>query len=231
MQELAKAFPDVSMMYLGDHARAPYGDRSPEEIREFTGEAIDWLFAQGCDQVLLACNTASAATRGTLDDDRVLGIVDPTKEWLAKQESENVGLLATTATVASGVYHDAVAYQHSCPAWVLFIEKGNPQSDGAREVVARDVHALIDGRDIKTIVLACTHYPYFHDLLAEILPSDVQVVDQGEMVADWLKQHASPQPADGERSLQFFTTDDPQEVSRRAADFFGAPVTFQKAEF
>ncbi|MBT4857149.1 glutamate racemase [Candidatus Uhrbacteria bacterium] len=228
-QTLSKAFPHVSMMYLGDHARSPYGDRPVNEIEQYTKECVDWLFAQGCDQVLLACNTASAVALDYLDDDRVIGIIEPTRDWLSTRDKEDIGLLATTATVTSGVYSDVVAYQHSCPAWTLFIEKGNPKSEGAKEVVTRDVNTLIEGRELNTVVLACTHYPYFHDLLAEILPSDVTVVDQGDMVANWLKDHNRPAQTDGDSALQFFTTDDPIEVSRRAADFFGSPVTFQKA--
>ena len=230
MRSLVEAFPNVSMLYLGDHARAPYGDRTPEEIRQFTHEAIDWLLEQGCDRILLACNTASAVTKGTLGDKPLTGIVEPTLAWLAGQSKDHTGLLATTATVASGIYDGSVAQQRSCPAWALFIEKGDPQSEGAKEIVRRDAQALLDGGEVKTVVLGCTHYPYFHDVLADVLPEDVKVVDQGSIIVDWLREDGRLKAEHGERFLQFFTTGDPLDVSARAGELFGSDVTFKKAD-
>lgn len=237
LREIVKAFPQADVLYLGDHARAPYGDRDSEEIRRFTKEAVDWLFTQGCDEILFACNTASSVVLPKLNDARVFGIVEPTREWLASRRDRYVGLLATNATVDSGAYTDAVAVEQACPAWSILIERGDARSDEAKAVVKEDVDRLfVTDSTIDTIVLACTHYPIFHAYVEQALGNhldgrreerSVQVVDQGQMLVDWMRA-SGRELVTTTAGVRFCTTGDPERVASTAEQAFGVPVRFEK---
>lgn len=230
LRSMVDAFPSADVLYLGDHARAPYGDRSDEEIARFTHEAVDWMFAQGCDRILLACNTASAIALQERKDDRIFGIVSPTTEWINRQSDSVIGLLATQATIRSGLYAGVGAHM-SCPAWVMLLEDGDARSEEAERVVSGDIMRLHDIEDrIDTIVLACTHYPAFHDFVeaaAKSFNPSARVVDQGAMVVDWVHKNGhAPEGGHGERL--FFTSGDPKKAAKTAEHAFGQPVSYTK---
>jgi len=228
LREVVNAFPGADLMYLGDHARAPYGDRDPKEIKTFTKEAVAWLFAQGCDEILFACNTASSIVLPELNDDRVFGIVEPTLAWLDGQRDRHIGLLATQATVDSGAYASSVAVEQACPAWSILIENGDARTDEAREVVARDVERLFaTDANIDAIVLACTHYPIFHEYVVDALPRPMPVMYQGQMLVDWMKMFSRNRVA-GKKRRVFFTTGNPDKIVLTAAQAFGTEVRFEK---
>ena len=146
LREIRKELPQYDYIFLGDNARAPYGNRSYQLVYEFTLQAVKYLFNRGCHLVILACNTASAkALRSiqqrdlaTLDPSRrVLGVIRPTVEEIGNiTKSRKVGLFGTPGTVQSlsydieiGKMHpDIKVYSHACPMWVPLVE--NRESDG-----------------------------------------------------------------------------------------------------
>ena len=149
LKELRRALPDADYLSLGDHARAPYGTRSFRLVYEFTLQAVQKLFEQGCHLVILACNTASAkALRSIQQRDlplidptrRVLGVIRPTVEAVgSRTHSGAVGLFATPGTVASGSYEIEIdkhspgtrVYTHACPMWVPLVENLEAEYPGA----------------------------------------------------------------------------------------------------
>ena len=161
LADLQRALPQADFLYLGDNARAPYGTRSFDAVYRFTLQAVEWLFAQGCPLVILACNTASAkALRNIQQRDlprldpnrRVLGVIRPTAEAVgALSRTGVVGVLGTPGTVASGSYDIEIAKLHpgfrvvaeAAPMWVPIVEQGFADSDGAdwfvREAVDRTI--------------------------------------------------------------------------------------------
>jgi len=247
-RSIADALPQYDYLYLGDNARAPYGNRSFETVYEYTLECVQWFFEQGCPLVILACNTASAKALRTIQQKylpayapgkRVLGVIRPTAEVVGQYtRTGHVGVLGTKGTVSSGsylkeignFYPEVKVYQQACPLWVPFIESGDYKGEGVDYYIKRDLDALFaQASDIDTLLLACTHYPLLEDKIRKYLPADVRLVTQGPIVASSLSGYLLRHPEiDGElskgSSRSFFTTDSASDFEEHATSFFGEEV-------
>ena len=216
LNHIRQRLPQYNYLYLGDNARAPYGTRSFDVIYEYTLQAVNYLHQQGCDLIILACNTASAKALRTIQQNdinpdklRVLGVIRPTVELVpTRTRTNHIGVLATPGTVASESYvielqkqnSKLIITQQACPMWVLLIESGEHLSEGADYFVEKYLTELLE-RDpkIDTIILGCTHYPLLQDKIEKFLAVQtiteqaVSVIAQGEIVAeslaDYLERH------------------------------------------
>jgi glutamate racemase len=242
--------PQYDYIYLGDNARAPYGNRSFETVHEYTWECVQWFFKMGCPLVILACNTASAKALRTIQqqdlpvqypEKRVLGVIRPTAEVVGDfTKTKSVGVLGTKGTVASGSYlieihnffPDVKVYQVACPSWVQLIEDNEHNSPGADYFVKKYIDELMSmSGDIDTILLACTHYPLLMDKIKKFLPQGrhIEVVAQGEIVSTGLEDYLKRHPEIDEKltknaSIEFYTTDNPSGFDEQATVFFGKKV-------
>ncbi len=212
LRQLRQAHPEYDYIYLGDNARAPYGTRSFELVYQFTLEAVERLFTEGCHLVILACNTASAkALRSIQQRDlpgidpkrRVLGVIRPTVEVLGQlSKTGHIGILGTPGTVASQSYEleiaklhpDFQAFTHACPMWVPLVEYHESAHPGADYFVKKDIEALLAmSGAIDTIVLGCTHYPMLLPKIKKYVPEGITILSQGDLVAaslgDYLRRH------------------------------------------
>jgi glutamate racemase len=248
MKEIVKKLPAYDYMYLGDNARAPYGNRSFETVYRYTLQCVEWFFEQGCPLVILACNTASAKALRTIQQhdlpklcpqNRVLGVIRPTTEIIGNYtKSRKIGILATNGTVQSGSYlieiqkffPEIKVYQEACPMWVPIIENNEHLKPGADYFVKKHVqHIMATDKDIDTLLLACTHYPLLRDKIVQYLPAGVSVVSQGEIVAgsleDYLQRHAEIESRCSKQGYRmFYTTDSTEDFDNHASIFFGEPV-------
>ena len=248
-RSIAKQLPRYDYIYLGDNSRAPYGNRSFKTIHQYTWECVQWLFDKGCPLIILACNTASAKALRTIQQKdmkdldpskRVLGVIRPTAEVIGNYStSKQIGVLGTNGTVQSGSYLFEIekffphlkVYQQACPLWVPLIESGEYEKPGSDYFVKEYLDQLMaQSADIDTILLACTHYPLIQDKIKAYLPQNVQVIAQGDIVAqslaDYLQRHPQlEQKLSKSGKREFFTTDDTAEFDRHASRFFSAPVT------
>lgn len=212
-RSIKDALPEYDYLYLGDNARAPYGGRSYESIREYTWQCVQWMFAQGCPLVILACNTASArALRsiqqqelpGRYDDKRILGVIRPTAEVIGSYtHTDHVGILGTVGTVNSGSYLKEIAkffpklnvYQQACPLWVPIVEAGEHEGAAAGIITEKYLSDLLSqSADIDTVLLACTHYPLLAPKILEFLPEGISLIAQGNIVADSLRDYLERHP-------------------------------------
>jgi glutamate racemase len=247
-RSIAAMMPQYDYVYLGDNARAPYGNRSFETVHEYTLQCVQWFFDMGCPLVILACNTASAKALRTIQqrdlpgmgpDKRVLGVIRPTAEVIGNYtRTMSIGVLGTRGTVTSGSYEieinkffpDVKVHSMGCPMWVPIIENGEYESRGADYFVEKYLDELMIGApNIDTILLACTHYPLLIDKIRKFLPTSVQVVAQGGIVADSLSFYLTKHTEMEQRltkngSMRFFTTDDREDFDRHGSAFFGRPV-------
>lgn len=245
LKELVGRLPDYDYIYLGDNARAPYGNRSFETVYQYTLQCVQWLFDQGCPLVILACNTASAKALRTIQqldlpriapDNRVLGVIRPTTEVVGGySKTGKVGILATRGTVLSESYKIEIAkffpevevFQQPCPLWVPLIENNEHDKPGADYFVKTYTDQLLARcGDIDTVVLACTHYPLLKDKIAARLPTGSTLISQGEIVAhslaDYLQRH--PEMASrlsAGRTVRFYTTDSTEDFDSHASIFYG----------
>ena len=248
LKEIVQTLPEYDYIYLGDNARSPYGTRSFDAVYHFTLECVKKLFGMGCHLVILACNTASAKALRTIQqkdlliidpERRVLGVIRPTAEIIGNfTKTKCIGILGTQGTVTSLSYlmeiekffPDVNVYQEACPLWVPLIENNEHTSDGADYFVKKHIDHLIQkGTDIDTIVLGCTHYPLLLDKIKKYTPNHIQIISQGEIIAESLKNYLYRHPEmdlkcskNGERL--FYTTDTPEMFDRQASIFFGQEI-------
>jgi glutamate racemase len=248
LKEIVNRLPQYDYIYLGDNARAPYGNRSFDTVYRYTLECVKWFFDQGCPLVILACNTASAKALRTIQQNdlpkiapgkRVLGVIRPTTEMIGKySETKSVGILATNGTVSSNSYPleiekffpDVKVYQEACPMWVPLVENNEHHSHGADFFIKKNIHNIFEkGEQIDVILLACTHYPLLKEKIEEYLPVGVKLLSQGEIVAEslagYLHRHPEIEKSCSKNGQQsFYTTDSVEDFDNHASIFYGEPV-------
>ena len=245
---IAEKLPDYNYIYLGDNARSPYGDHSFDTVYQYTLECVEWLFQQGCPLVILACNTASAKALRSIQqldlpkkypNHRVLGVIRPTAEVIGEMsQTKSIGVLGTRGTVKSESYlieinkffPDVEVYQQSCPMWVPLIENNEHESEGADYFVKKYIDELLEqSPTIDTILLACTHYPLLAPKIKQILAPQVQLVAQGDIVADSLVAYLARHPEietllAKDANQTFYTSGDTEAFNAHASVFLGTAL-------
>ena len=246
LKELVNELPEYDFMYLGDNARAPYGNRSFDTVYQYTWQAVQWFFKQGCPLVILACNTASAKALRTIQqknlphhfpNKRVLGVLRPTTETIGNFSSTgHIGILGTAGTINSNSYLIEIekffpqlkVFQQACPMWVPLIENNEHDNPGADYFVQEYLDDLFaQSNKIDTLLLACTHYPLLMQKIQAFIGSNIQIITQGKIVAQSLKNYLKRHPEIDARCKKqgqktFFTTDDCYMFNTQASLFFGA---------
>lgn len=249
LKEIVHQLPQYDYLYMGDNARAPYGPRSFDTVYQYTFEAVQWFFTQGCELVILACNTASAKALRTIQqkdlpfidpNKRVLGVIRPTTEIIGQySKSGKVGILGTAGTILSNSYPIEITkffphiqvYQEACPMWVPLIENNEYNEPGADYFVQKHLRQLLhNSNEIDTILLACTHYPLLLNKIGQMIPDNITVVSQGEIVAqslaNYLTKHTDLDKKISKNSqIDFYTTDSNIDFDNHAGVFFRRSVT------
>lgn len=249
---IRQLLPQYDFLYLGDNARAPYGPRSFDVVYEFTRQAVIRLFQEGCQLVILGCNTASAkALRSIQQNDlpfidtrrRVLGIIRPTAEVIGSlTESRHVGILATEGTIKSNSYNLEIKKLHpdikvsgvACPFWVPLVEYNEADSPAADYFVEKQINELMrKDPEIDTVILGCTHYPLLMSKILKYIPRGVRVVPQGEYVADSLRSYFLNHPEMEQLcskggNVRYLTTENPDKFSESAMLFLHERIEVEK---
>lgn len=254
LKDIAALLPQYDYLYLGDNARTPYGSRSFETVYHYTLECVKWFFEQGCSLVILACNTASAKALRTIQqkdlpvlapNKRVLGVIRPTAEIIGQYSlSKQIGILGTQGTVLSQSYPieiqkffpEVTVWQQACPMWVPLIENNEHLNEGANYFVDKYIQKLLQqNANIDTILLACTHYPLLYPKIKAALPAHIQVIMQGNIVAQSLQNYLQRHPEIEAKCTQngrqaFYTTDDDSIFEQQATLFYGSAITAQQID-
>src|SRR5450432_1248694 len=244
LKSIVEKLPAYDFIYLGDNARAPYGNRSFETVYQYTRECVQWFFSRGCPLVILACNTSSAKALRTIQQQdlvesgtasRVLGVIRPTTEIAGLlSKTGKVGILATSGTVNSESYvleikkffPDIQVFQQACPLWVPLIENNEHEGPGADFFVKKYADELLEqSPEIDTVLLACTHYPLLMKKLRKYFPGTIQLVAQGDIVGEslvkYLKNHPEIESRCSKQARRaFYTTDDTLDFDRHAGYFY-----------
>lgn len=240
---IRQLLPQYDFLYLGDNARAPYGPRSFDVVYEFTRQAVLKLFQEGCQLVILGCNTASAKALRTIQQidlphidprRRVLGIIRPTAEVIGSlTQSRHVGVLATEGTIKSESYTleikklfpDITVSGVACPFWVPLVEYNEADSPGADYFVKKRIDQLMAADpQIDAIILGCTHYPLLMPKIKKYAPAHVRIIAQGDFVAGSLQDYFSRHPemeqaCSKQGTVRYLTTENPNKF-RESAQLF-----------
>jgi glutamate racemase len=236
---LSRRLPAEQILYLGDTARVPYGNKSPETVQRYTRECARFLLHRRIKALVVACNTASALALPALLTELsvpTLGVLQPgARRACALSASGRIGVIGTDATIRSGAYAaairearpEAVVTAIACPLFVPLAEEGWVEGDVARLVAQRYLSGFAQA-DIDTLVLGCTHYPLLKGVIAEVLGPSIRLVDSAEAVADEsakVLESAGLQAA-GPRSAEhhFYVTDSSRRFAEVGSRFLGTPL-------
>ena len=191
-RRVLQLLPQANLLYFADTAHVPYGDKTPEQVRHYALSISRFLISQGAQMLVFACNTTSAlaldTARGCFDVP-IFGVIRPGAREAAAQSSGKVGVLATAATVQSGVYTrvlheyraDLEIQEIGCPAFVPLVESQQTQSIEAREA-CKHYLAPLQRFGADTVVLGCTHYPLLLPALQSVAP-EIRFIDPAMAVA------------------------------------------------
>ncbi len=228
---LTRRLPAESILYLGDTARLPYGDKSPRTVRRYTRRNVDFLIARGVKAVVVACNTASALALEELDYALpIWGVVEPGAAAAVEATRGRVGVIATESTIRSDAYGRAIrrldpsleVFGRACPLFVPLVEEGWSDDPISEQIAERYLASLLE-KDVDTLVLGCTHYPLLKPVLKRVA-GDVCLVDSAETVTrevarglDALRL-AAERPSAAADSHHFCVTDSGEHFARVAKD-------------
>ncbi len=202
LRAVRERLPGEHLVYLGDTARVPYGNKSQATVERYSVEDAQFLLNQGVKMIVVACNTASAlaapALRAQFPDVPLLGMIGPgARAAVAATKNRRIGIIATSATIGSGAYTQRIrdllseagddAPVHivgrACPLFVPLVEEGETDSEITRLVAAKYLKSLREEEEIDTLVLGCTHYPLLRKVIAETVGPGVTLVDSADAAA------------------------------------------------
>lgn len=259
-KEVLRVMPEYQLLYLGDTARTPYGNRSQELIYQFTKQAVDYLLKQGCQLVILACNTASAEALKKIQQEwlpenypgfsseagpsrRVLGVIRSIAEKAAQEsKSGRIGVVGTRSTVKSDAYKRELKIQspkievisQECPLLVPLIEEGWLNKPETAKILRGYLRPLKQ-KKIDTLILGCTHYPMLLKKIREICGKNINVLDSGEIVAYKLKDYLAKHPEIEKNIIKgkdhkFLVTDLTDIFQKNAESWLGQKIKLEKID-
>ena len=237
LKSLIKAFPTQEFIYLGDTARLPYGSKSPETIRKYALQNIQFLAARNVQAVVVACNSASTQiNEDQIDGLPVYNVIDPGVSLaLEKTSTGRIGLIGTRATVESQVYFrrlmakasslqkEIEVFSQACPLFVPLAEEGWVDDPITNLIVYRYLQPILMNQ-VDSLILGCTHYPILQSSIEKAAGRSVELIDSGTALAPLLeKDFASGKLQKGSKHhLQILMTDLSQNLQNWAAKILGA---------
>ena len=243
---VAQRLPHRQLLYFGDTAHLPYGDKSPEAIQSYSIAIADYLLAHGAVAIVVACNTASAVAWDALRAHvpahiPIINVIDPVvaavaQTYRTQSTPPNVGVIGTRGTIGSGIYPARISaagvpgtvHALATPLLVPIIEEGLAHS----EILRATLHHYLaqpDLQGINTLIPGCTHYPLMARAFQEALGPEVKVYSQANLVAESLADYLQRRPAflGAGQASKFLTTGDPAYVSSKATQCLRRKIAFE----
>ncbi|MGA2384718.1 MAG: glutamate racemase [Gemmatimonadales bacterium] len=239
VRELMHQLPHESLIYFGDTARVPYGNKSPATVRRFSREILDFLLEREVKLVVVACNTASAHALEELQRVAAVtveGVIEPgARAGVAASRSGRIGVIGTAGTIASGAYERAIRAvggkveitARACPLFVPLVEEGWLDHPASR-LIAEEYLAPLQRHRIDTLVLGCTHYPLLKPLIADVLGPSITLIDSAEQTAAAVARELAAStlhaPTTQTGHVHFVVSDAPQQFVKVGKRFLGERV-------
>lgn len=238
VREIRARYPKADILYFGDTARVPYGNKSADTVIRYSIEIADFLVKRGISTLVVACNTSSALALDTLKERMsipVLGVIAPgARGGLRATRNGNIGLIGTRATVGSGAYAKELRsldpsvrlHAAACPLFVPLVEEGWSDDPVAEEVARRYLGRLLE-IGIDTLILGCTHYPALMGSLQRVVGNGVTLVSSAREAAAALEDgipRNEGRGIDGTGTLRVFVSDTGTHFQRVGESLLAAPV-------
>jgi len=251
LKGIIRELPNYNFIYLGDTARSPYGNRSQELIYEFTKQAVDFLFSQNCELIILACNTVSSEALHKIQQEylpkyyfnkKVLGVLIPAaEEAVLKTKNNRIGVIATEGSVQSQSFVREIrklnskikVWQRACPLLVPIIESGEKNS-AVLQIILEKYLQYLQNKNIDTLILGCTHYGILEKQIKEIMGNKIRIISEAKVIPKKLKNYLHRHSeidnllSKGGK-LIFYSTDLTKKFEILGSKFFGQKIQVQKA--
>ncbi len=240
VRQLMALLPNENIVYFGDTARVPYGNKSAEVIREYAVQDTRFLLSKGVKLIVVACNTASALAIDVVMAHSTVpsvGVIEPTaREAASRAGARGIGVIGTLSTINSSAYstalHDiapgARILSQACPLFVPLAEEGMFEHK-ATDLIAKEYLSGFSGK-VDVMILGCTHYPLLRDVISRALGGGVELVDAGEATAksarDLLKSANMLNQQGARPRYEFYVSDFPQKFNEIAERFLGRKLEF-----
>lgn len=234
VREIKKRFPDKPIIYFGDTARVPWGNKSEKIVRQYSSEICDFLISKGCSKIVIACNTASALAseylRKKYPEIIFVDVVNPTIEKIAKIKDDSkpkplkVGVIGTKATIASKAYEEKIKKEggeikvlsQACPLFVPLVEENQIGTETTRRIVKEYLGCLKE-EEIDVLILGCTHYPLLREKISLFLGRQTKIINSAAEAAKKIKS-SNFNPANENRKDKYYFSDwteNHQELSEK----------------
>ncbi len=237
VKTLFEQMPNEDIIYFGDTARVPYGSRSPETIRTYACQDVDFLLRYDVKAIVIACNTADSMARELIKekyDLPVIGVVEPAaKKAVSLTENGKIGVIGTKATVNSAAYENAVkaidprvrVFSRACPLLVPLVENGRfRKDDRVVNMILEEYLEPLHREGVDALVLGCTHYPLLKEAVQCCMPG-VKIICSGEvsvdMLAEMLTENDLRSESTAEGEHRYFVSDDVKSFTENAESFLG----------
>jgi len=243
VKKLTEVLPNENIIYLGDTARVPYGNKSKETVTRFAVECIMFLEKFNIKLLVVACNTVSSWSLKTLKrvfSVPIIGVIEPAvKESCSKTKRLRIGVIGTKATVTSGSYPDAInkidgkikVYQKACPLFVPLVEENWLRDKSTFDIAAKYLKPLKE-KGIDTLILGCTHYPLLKDVFRAYFGDNVNIIDSSLGVSEEIKSFLERKTLINESKkrgkIEYFVTDDPDSFKKVSNIFLNKGISVKK---
>ncbi|MBM2841937.1 MAG: Glutamate racemase [Bacteroidetes bacterium] len=233
---LTQRLPHENIVYFGDTARVPYGPKSPQVVREYAAQDVDFLISKDVKMVVIACNTVSSVALDVVQKHAkmpVVGVILPgATAAIEATKRKRIGIIGTRATVNSNAYTNALrqldgevqVFARECPLFVPLAEEGWIDHK-VTDAVAKEYLFPLTHEKIDTLILGCTHYPILKRAIAAVMDANVILIDSGEAAAQEVERvltEKNLRNASKERpNLQFFVSDIPAKFAEVGERFLG----------
>jgi glutamate racemase len=246
LRAIRQQMPEESILYFGDQGHIPYGPRPMEQIRNFSEAITRFLLGHNAKIIVVACNTASAAAlsylREKFPDVQFVGMEPAIKPAAARTQTGKLGVLATPATFQGALYASVVerfangvdVLQNTCPGLVQQIEQGNLGGKEARRILEEALVPMLE-KNIDTVVLGCTHYPFVIPLIQQIVGANVRVIDPAPAVAKQIGRLLEAKAMRRQTVLggrvKFYTSGDPDALEAMLPVLLGESWKVERVEW
>ncbi len=239
LREVKSFLPSEHIIYFGDTARVPYGNRSPQAVTKYALESALFLLTKGIKLLAIACNTSSALALHLLQRKfpiPVIGVIDPcAKEVAESTKKKRVGIIGTKATIKSAAYEKSIhaldpgieVFSRACPLFVPIAEEGLENDEIAR-LTARKYLSEFQELDIDTLVMGCTHYPILEHAIRSVMGTHINIVNAGRETAKEIRKILEKENIlnhRGKGGCEYFVTDSPESFAEIGGRILKEPLT------